>query len=309
VTFRQLIFGCTALAAIEGRAEVLMQKSELVDSYIDYRSNQNTLLQGPPVSHIVPNFNTITFALAFEKRNTVVFARTSSDEIVPNTTESLTLSGYTVAPHLSVSLKNIGLGFSIENSSNKAAYSNYYLAQGPGYIQNTTVKASGLGFNLSTTPFARFFGKNKLAFILGAKTLDVHHQFTGFYTNAPGDLSKTRTARYNLLSFEAGVNLNLQLLKNISLVPWAHYNYTNTSSANGAYDKEEWLNQTYQDDVRLFWDSAPRTQYGLDIGINVYGLNVRIGSLLGALSSLDLQPSYVKDKTFTVSLSFDQSGG
>jgi len=179
--------------------------------------------------------------------------------------------------------------------------------------QETTVAASGLGFNLSALPFDSFRKDNKLAFILGGKSLNVRHEFTGLtgsqYSNTN---DQSLNLRYNLLRYEAGANLTLALLKHFDVILWTDYSYTDLGAAKAAY-QPQFANATqlaiYQDDLRLFWQADPNLRYGIDLSINAWGFDVRIGSLLGKLARLGTGPDYVKDSSFNISLSFDQKGG
>ncbi|RYZ58214.1 MAG: hypothetical protein EOP07_07755 [Proteobacteria bacterium] len=302
------------LMATQGYAQSVDERAKMIDSYTSYRKSGNSIYQPPPITHMVPNFNTITYALSYEKRDITMLPRLGNGDLDKDAQSSLSMKGYTLAPHLAISLKKVGIGFSIENSKNSSDYS-YTNAYNPtfGSSQNTTVSTSGLGFNLSALPFEKLRKDNKLAVIIGGKSLNVRHEFTDIIpSNYTGNPQDPINIRYNLLKYEAGANLTLQLLKHFSVIPWVDYTYTDIRGAESAVEGKELnasLAQLYADDLRFYWKSYPNVRYGIDLGINAWGFDVRIGSFLGSLARLNAQPDYIEDKSFSISLSFDQKGG
>ncbi len=310
------VLGAIFLMAADSYAQGAEERGELVSSYIDFRKNGSSIYQPPPITHMVPSFNTITYAMAYEKRNVTVLSREANGDLDTFNQGSLKQSGYTLAPHLAISLKKVGIGFSIENSKNMAEYSfrpNY----GNSYEthQMTTVAASGLGFNLSALPFEKFRKENKLALIIGGKSLSVHHEYTDFLSsNNSGYSVAPTTLQYNILRYEIGANLTLALLKHFSVIPWLDYSMADTKSAMAAFNSKgnagnAAAQRLFEDDILLFWKPYPNLRYGIDLSIGVFGLDIRIGSFLGSLARLNASPDYMQDKSFTLSLSFDQKGG
>ncbi len=286
-------------------------RSEMIKSYSTYMHSGNSLLSAPPINHVVPQFNTLTYAIAYEHQDLTVLPRTESGDLDTQRTNRLHLSGYTIDPHLSISLKKVGLGFSVETSKHQADYTDNSLYSSSAQ-QHSTVTASGLGFNLSSLPFDSLRKENKLALIVGVKSLNVKHELTPFYQEAQAATVETQTAHYNILRYSAGANLTLQLLKHFSVIPWIDYGGTDLKAARSAFSEERfgtYLAEQYADDLRLFYEATPNVRYGIDLSILVFGLDVRVGSLLGGLARLNSQPDYIKDKSFTIGLSFDQKGG
>lgn len=301
-----------ALAFVSGRAAAqgLSARAGMVDSLIEYKKSSNSIYQPPPITHMVPSFNTITYAVAFEKRDITILPRYENGDIDDFTESSLKLSGYTVAPHLAISLKKVGLGLSIENSNNKALYAWDDPNGSFDRRQESTVSTAGLGFNVSVLPFDSLRKTHKLAFIAGGKSLNVKHTFTDI--NSPGAVVSDNNARYNILKYEIGANLTLALLKNFRVIPWTDYTHTDIKSAESAFDEKKGNYVTpglYADDLRLFWQSTPSMRYGIDLSLGIFGLDVRIGTILGKLARLGSDPDYYKDSSFNISLSFDQAGG
>lgn len=312
--FIRLAIGITLLmAACQGLAQTVDEREKFTDSFLLYRKSSSSIYLPPPITHMVPNFNTITYALAYEKRDVTILPRLDNGDVEKNDPSSMHLTGYTVAPHLAISLKKVGIGFSIENSKNSA-----YTLLGNKFnsasdaTQTTTVATSGLGFNLSALPFESLRKENKLAFIIGGKSLNVRHDFSNFTSvQTQAFEMEPESLRYNLLRYELGANLTLALLKHFSVIPWMDYSHTDTKAAQAAY-KPQFPNPNmtdiFNDDLRLFWQSTPNVRYGIDLSINAWGLDIRIGSLFGSLARLGAGPDYVKDSSFNISLSFDQKG-
>jgi hypothetical protein len=286
----------------------------MIDSLVEYKKSANSIYQPPPITHMVPSFNTITYAIAFEKRDIEILPRQDNGDLDETTQASLKLTGYTVAPHLAISLKKVGIGLSIENSKNQAVYQHtnrYNAGSGNTYTQTSTVSTAGLGFNLSVLPFDKLRKDHKLALIAGGKSLNVKHQFTDLLNTNDSDRDPINT-RYNIVKYELGANLTLQLLKRFRVIPWVDYTMTDVKSAETAFDEAKAPYSSpglYQDDIRLFWQSSPNVRYGIDLSVGVFGLDIRIGSLFGKLARLGSDPDYYKDASFNISLSFDQQGG
>ncbi len=292
-------------------AQGLEARGDMIDSLVEYRKGSSSIYQPPPITHMVPSFNTITYALAFEKRDITILPRLDNGDVDETQDSELGLKGYTVAPHLAISLKKVGLGLSIENSKNESNYHYQSKYGGQAFNQRTVVSAAGLGFNVSVLPFESLRKTHKLAFIAGGKSLNVKHSFSDF-VSADASQNEYFNARYNILKYEVGANLTLALLKQFRVIPWVDYTMTDLSNAKAAFDEKKGnyvTPGTYSDDLRLYWESTPKVRYGIDLSLGIFGLDVRIGSLLGKLARLGSDPDYYKDSSFNISLSFDQQGG
>ena len=259
---------------------------------------------------MVPSFNTITYAISFEKRDIEILPRFENGDLNELVDSRLKLSGYTVAPHLAISLKKVGIGLSIENSKNRSEfdYNNQY--GGSDISQMTTVSTAGLGFNVSVLPFEKLRKNHKLALIAGGKSLNVKHTFSDFLPDNATN-KQSYNARYNILKYEIGANLTLSLLKQFRVIPWADYTITDVNNAMASFNETNLNFVTpglYEDDIRLYWQSTPNVRYGIDLSLGIFGLDIRIGSILGKLARFGSEPDYFKDSSFNVSLSFDQQG-
>lgn len=291
-------------------AQSVVHRGNMIDSLVEYRKSANSIYQPPPITHMVPNFNTITYAIAVEKRDITLLPRYENGDLDTQDQSSLKLSGYTVAPHLAISLKKVGIGLSIENSKNESVYN--YQNQWSNYDVNQTsvVSTAGLGFNVSVLPFDSLRKNHKLALIAGGKSLNVKHSFSDFLSSTASGRDPIQT-RYNILKYEVGANLTLSLLKRFRVIPWVDYTMTDIKNAQSAYNPQSHGYVTdgiYADDLRLYWQSSPNVRYGIDLSLGIWGLDIRVGSILGKLARLGSDPDYYKDSSFNISLSFDQQG-
>lgn len=282
----------------------------MIDSLVEYRKSANSIYQPPPITHMVPSFNTITYAIAVEKRNIEILPRLENGDRDEENDSSLKLTGYTVAPHLAISLKKVGIGLSIENSKNTSEYNYHNRWGGSDIRQSSTVSTAGLGFNVSVLPFESLRKNHKLALIAGGKSLNVKHSFSDFSPVNQTGVDPIHV-RYNILKYEVGANLTLSLLKQFRVIPWVDYTMTDVKNAEAAYDPSKngfSSSGLYEDDVRLYWQSTPNVRYGIDLSLGIFGLDIRIGSIFGKLARLGSDPDWYKDNSFNISLSFDQHG-
>ena len=96
------------------------ERQELGQVWIDEQKKNPSIYQSTPVTQVVPNFNTITYALLAETIDTTIKPEDPGYFSAPET--QLRVSGYSVAPHVSMSLKKIGLGFATEVGSRTAQF-------------------------------------------------------------------------------------------------------------------------------------------------------------------------------------------
>lgn len=291
-------------------------RAPIIDSFVEQRAKNPGLYQSPPIIHIVPSFNTITYAGQFEEVNLKLMPETQS----PVTNNAITVTGYKLEPHLALSLKNIALGFSIERSKlqeewiyNDAKSSSSYSFE---QRQRSNIETSGLGLNIAFVPFPRLHKQLKLALILGGKSLNVKHGISPIKYQNGGqtsiEASDIQNFRYTVNHYETGLNLSWFVLKRFAIVPWLDYALYDVAAARALFDAERYVNSGYKEafnaDLDLFFLSYPKFRYGLDFSVQVIGLELRIGGLLGTLANLNQSVDYIEDKSITLSLSIDQKG-
>jgi hypothetical protein len=301
-------------ALAEAQAYSPDPRAPIVEDFVKQRAQNPGLYQSTPINHIVPSHNTITYAGQFEEVNLKLMEEPEGLNEV-NGNNAVTVTGYKLEPHLALSLKNIALGFSIERS--KLAEEWTWRDAGGTSLrrQNSTMETSGLGFNLAFLPFPKMHKKLRLAMILGGKSLNAKHGVSyvkyqsDSYTSQNNDM---QSFRYTVNHYEAGLNLSWFVLKRFAIVPWMDYAMYDVAAAKAIFNAEKYaggeLKAIMENDLNLFFLSYPKFRYGLDFSVQLLGLEVRIGGLLGTLANLNKSVDYIEDKSMTISVSIEQKG-
>jgi hypothetical protein len=289
-------------------------RSPIVEDFVKQRAQNPELYQSPPINHIVPSHNTITYAGQFEEVNLKLMQEPEGlSDVNPN--NAITVTGYKMEPHLALSLKNIAIGFSIERSklAEEWTYSDAYNSF--QRKQKSTLETSGLGLNLAFVPFPKMHKQLRLAMILGGKSLNAKHGVSYVKSlNGPVSIENAdmQSFRYTVNYYEAGLNLSWFVLKRFAIVPWADYAMYDVAGAQAIFNSEKYssgeLKAVMENDLDLFFLSYPKFRYGLDFSVQVLGLEVRIGGLLGTLANLNKSVDYIEDKSVTISVSIEQKG-
>lgn len=287
-------------------------REQMIENYLEERQKHPALYQAPPITHLVPNFNTITYAGAFDYQKTQILPSDGNGNVQSNSNSEVTLDlkGYSVAPHLAMSLKRVGLGLSVESLHKELLYSNSYKG-GDGsrgaYTQESSLDASGYGFNVSFLPIPKFSKNIKVATILGTKNFNATHRSGSLVADGSGDAgsSYTQVRRYTVQRYELGLNVGLQLLRAFRLVPWADYTDT---VINAATDSANNSAPSYLAELDLYWKEQPDFRYGLNVALTLGGFDLSIGGLLGTLGNLNSDPAFIKDDSLSITLSWDQKG-
>ncbi len=289
-------------------------RSELSDVWIKEKQGSQPFYQSTPVTQVVPNFNTITYAFQSE----IINAKITPEEPVFKTGESLTLGGYTAAPHISISLKKVGLGFSGEVGQRSATfYRDGIYNANQDTAQESSMTYRGFGFNayyILPQPFGK---KVKPSLTVGYAAFSAKHSVSTFVYEtgeATIDPNQRQSYSYNVGRSSAGLNIGIQLLKKFTLIPWLNYELHDTGEAYQAADKAEASGSqiyavTLKEDTELFWNAAPRTRYGLNFSVKLFdSLELQIGGLLGAVTSIGREHDQIVDQSYTLAFSFEQNG-
>ncbi|MDQ3232736.1 MAG: hypothetical protein M3Q07_13035 [Pseudobdellovibrionaceae bacterium] len=295
-------------------AQSIDPRTPIVDDFVEQRAKNPGLYQSPPITHIVPAHNTITYAGQFEEVNLKLMEKPEGLAKV-NEDNAVTVTGYKLEPHLALSLKTIAIGFSIERS--KLAEEWVYTDSYNTYQrrQKSTLETSGLGLNLAFLPFPKLHKKLRLAMILGGKSLNVKHGVSSIQSqNGPVSIEDAdmQSFRYTVNHYEAGLNLSWFVLKRFAIVPWLDYATYDIAGAQAIFNADKYssgeLKSVMENDLNLFFLSYPKFRYGLDFSVQVIGLDVRIGGLLGTLANLNKSVDYIEDDSITISVSIEQKG-
>lgn len=289
-------------------------RTPIVEDFVKQRAQNPGLYQSTPINHIVPSHNTITYAGQFEEVNLKLMEEPEGlADVNPN--NAITVSGYKLEPHLALSLKNIAIGFSIERSKLVEEWASSDANYTYERKQKSTLETSGLGFNLAFLPFPKMHKKLRLALILGGKSLNAKHGVS-YVKSQNGQVSienaDMQSFRYTVNHYEAGLNLSWFVLKRFSIIPWADYAMYDVAAAKAIFNAEKYssgeLKAVMENDLDLFFLSYPKFRYGLDFAVQVLGLEVRIGGLLGTLANLNKSVDYIEDNSVTISVSVEQKG-
>ncbi|SMF08685.1 hypothetical protein SAMN06296036_104312 [Pseudobacteriovorax antillogorgiicola] len=281
-------------------------------------NNKNQALYGSaPLTHISPDQNQITYALGFEWPDYTITADTEdpSYQEQEGVDASLKISGWSVAPHLAVSLKNIGLGFSVGRGEKKAAYEyNVNYGGNSTFIAQESKLAYGdVGLLAYFIPYPKISKGLRATVILGGRSINAKHTVgatTASY-NSPSSSFSDQIYRYNVNELNAGLNLKFKILRRFAIIPWADYRYTDTSAIDATAEEEAGnsINKTeLQNDIELFWHSQPEVRYGIDFSIQIMRLEINIGGLLGALALSGNGKESVSDDGFIINFAIHQKG-
>lgn len=286
--------------ALPAFAEEQSQRAALADHYIDERKKNPSLFQGTPVSHVVPSFNTISYALAGGSIDTTVEPENQN----PTYPSKLHLTGYEVAPYLSLSLRRIGLGFSVESGHKEAEFTNSYLTSTETRIGEVDYR--GVGVFLYWIPTGKLAKLITPTLIFGGRNYTAKHSHRGQYGTSGGP---TSSISYSVPNYEAGINLDVALAKALHVIPWGNYSYMDTASASSAASKlysgeADFLNT----DIELFWHDRPDLSYGIDFAARFGAVQVRLGGLLGMVATAGQGSDRITDKSVRLAFSIEQKG-
>jgi hypothetical protein len=286
------------LGASAARAQSSTQRATLIDAYLKQTREQPPLYQSEPITHVVPQFNTVTYALDARLVNVEVDDADSYED------DSLKLKGYTAAPYLALSLKRFGLGFGVEAGHRTLTYASG--SDDHATEQTSTVDHRGVG----VYGFVKAYDGKILSatVIAGGKVLNVRHEVGPFvYGGNPEATSPADVQHYSLNEYELGLNTGIRLLKSVQLVPWADYLYVDDRAERASLEShDDYRRAAIEEDLDVFFHAQPKLSYGLDLAVRLERFEVRLGGLFGALAGSSADD--VHDKTFSLSFSLDQKG-
>ncbi|MCX6129770.1 MAG: hypothetical protein NTX25_12010 [Proteobacteria bacterium] len=301
--------------SLKAQSQSTDPRKTLIDDFVTERAKNPGIYQSPPINHMVPAFNTITYAGQFEEVDLKIKPNTAL--VNSYTTTDVSLTGFRMEPHLALSLKNISIGFSIQRDKLEENYKSISGSGGNSFEQRqkSTLEASGVGFNAAFVPFPKLHKQLKLALILGGKSLNIKHS-TSLFKSANGPVSfddnELQSYRYTVNQYAGGINLSWYVFKHFALVPWLDSSYTDLADAKRSGSASNNTGQSTADalegDWNLFFLSYPKLRYGLDFAVQIIGLELRLGGLLGSLASLNKKVDYIEDKSLLLSVSIEQTG-
>ena len=304
-----LMFGCGLLIASKIFAAAA-GREEFQNAYADELKNTPSIFGSSPVYHIIPIANTITFAAEYQNYDLEVVG--PGVEIASNKDDSeerLHMTGWATSPYIAFSAKQFGFGFTGEIGQRNIHYFRSSTAD-TGYEEYLArVKYSGVGFSVFwTTPSSWLPNYIKPTLISGIKSLNVSHETSGQILE-PFSRVVMNNMKYSVQNYEVGCNVSLNFVKRFTVIPWADY-VTNSYTLPEGTPAVDFVANTQQlrNDAKLIWGSQPRARYGIDFAVSAWGLNLRLGGLLGILGTLNKGSDRVEDKSRAISLSIDTKG-
>jgi hypothetical protein len=287
------------------RALAATGRERLAGLLIESMQGSPSFFQGTPITHIVPEFNTVTYALDFQRPQTLVLPDYRYYGQAP---ESLTYSGWKASPYLALSLKKIGIGFNLEAGEKSIDYVNS--AGEAERKQNSTVNYRGLGIYVFYKPFD---WKGVIpSFTLGGKSLNGNHELGPTMTDAEREANGPRSTKvtYSVFNYSVGLNTQLKLVKPITVIPWADYLSVDDAAAHSAAAKSisDWQKTDFRDDLKIMWSDRRAFNYGIDFAIDANGFQLRFGGILGSIASAGIGPDHIKDRGIHIAFAWNQKG-
>ena len=281
------------------------QRADLVDEYQSFYTGQRPIYQAAPVTHVVPEFNTVTYVIDARQLNTEVTPK-AKDNFSPASDAVMKVTGYRVSPYLALSLKRVGLGFNVEAGQSDIGYSE--TIGNNSSSQKSSVSYRGLGIYGF---FKVFDGKvYDLTLIAGGRSTNARHIISPMSSTWRGTTvsQESSTYRYTVNTYEAGLNNQFHLLESVTLTPWLNYAHCDDANGSAQLTDNDPNATLMREDLRVFWESRRTIDYGIDLGIRISGFEVRIGGLLGLVFSSAGGSDQVKDNGYSLSFTFHHKG-
>ncbi|NRA65953.1 MAG: hypothetical protein HRU19_15810 [Pseudobacteriovorax sp.] len=224
------------------------------------------------------------------------------------------LGGWAVHPHIAISLKNIGLGFSLGRGLKESIYKRRILVQGQNYNsdQESSIAFTEIGLFLYWIPFPKLHKNIKATVILGGKSINAKHDYTEevFSDSVVAGNTNVKTKRYNLSGLQAGLNIKYQVFKRFAITPWLDYQALDTNSIESEAQSDDGTVTDPQllADIEFFWHTEPKTTYGVDFTTKIGNFEISFGGLLGAILTAGNSKASISDDAISVSISVNQKG-
>ena len=254
--------------------------------------------------------------------------------------EKLKLGGYTISPYVALSLRHIGIGFSLEAGRRTVEYNQSYgmaltdnqastpdsqeasaLADSAdaGFSQSNTqlsvLNYRAIGVYMYIIPFPKLKEqKMTLTLIVGGRNYLCSHEVGNTFSASTGNETfnngDSKTYPYTVTSYESGLNLIYRWTKNLSVIPWGQYYYADTKTIEllTELDTSSLPSKNLDDDIQILWHDRPQIEYGLDFGLKIQRFEIRIGGAIGALAAYGAGSRYIQDRSISAALSYDMKG-
>lgn len=315
------------IASAVADEEIDTERLKLANFYRDMQLDSLSLFSSPPVEHIVPRRDRITFALATEYHDVTVVPQ--GVQAASPGGHILEFSGITISPYVAFSNKHFGIGFAADYGQMEFHYlrrdgtlaettpGSY--ANKPYLDQYGELKFAGLGifgYYIATHRWIPRFITPTL--VVGGKSLRAEHKSTGNLTSQYQNRELTKF-RYDVMKYEVGLDLGVSIVKRVTIMPWANIEWVNTEvpitddekiavfSYSNTTEKSI-INPAVLADQHLFWESAPALTYGIDFSVHFMRLDVHLGGLLGLVGNITKGSDRIKSNSISLGVSYDFKG-
>lgn len=311
-----LLAACGGAGLAFGQTDEGLEERKEYQEFYEKQSKKTSFFGAAPSHHITPKRDNIAFALE---------AKTADVTIAPETAEApsdfsdldhrLEMTGYSVFPLVGFSAERFGVGFMGEVGSRQIKFlsrtADTSSAQGSFYEQFSDTSYSGAGiyaFALLPQAWAPPWLTGTL--ILGGRNLAATYETNGTRTDSTTVPDATKL-KYDVNSFDLGLNLAATLSKRFIVNPWFNYRKTqlgavkdhNGNAADDLLTVD--LEQQVTLDRELMWLSQPTFTYGIDFAVQIQKFQIHLGGLFGYLVSMNRGADRLQDKSIDVAVSYD----
>lgn len=289
-------------------AGVTTSRSDLAELLIKHQQDRPPLFQSTPITHIVPDFNTVTYAIDANWINSQIEPPAGFWSSVRGR-ENLEYSGWVTSPYFALSLKKIGIGFNIEAGNKTLNYST------PSWNNEQQTQISSVDYRgLGIYVFYKPYETNEFAtsITLGGKSLNARHEYGNLLTDeqrSSQGASKGTKYSYGIYDYALGMNAQLRLVKTMTIIPWADYSWLDDAAAHAAVKNlNEYGKKDFNDDLEIFWHDRPPLNYGIDFAVQLADFEIRLGGLLGSIVATGSTSEQISDKGLRIAFAWNQKG-
>jgi hypothetical protein len=302
VVLRNLLYLSAGLNSGAGVLFAQSTREAATREYVDFYSASRPIYQAAPVSHVVPEFNTVTYSVDARKLETTVIP----DSQTTGGSSTIAVTGYRVSPYLALSLKRFGLGFNLDAGQTEIEQTQKFST---GSIdQKSQAVYRGLGiytfFKLIDTKIY------DLTVIGGGRSVNVRHVISPYKNSlqSGGPQTSDEAYHYTVNVYEAGVSNDFHLLKSVIVNPWVNYQKVDASNALAQTPVTDFNRDVMDQDVRIMWKSRRVIDYGIDLAVRLGRFELKLGGLMGLVFTSNGTSDTVTDKGSSIAISFDHKG-
>ncbi len=293
------------------------ERDELQEAYRRQLQNNPSPFGSIPVTHVIPARGTITGAVAVDYYDArIVPEGTDISESRLGQAHLLDVKGWTAAPLVAYSWKNLALGGTVEAGRRES----HYLFDGSKVKPNPTssiyleqtgrMRYSGAGAYVYLLPDVSLLPRAVQATVMaGTVRLKATYENSGTITSA--DSGTYRAWTYDVTRTQIGTNVAIQIGKQFSVIVWYNYVAHKLGDADPQftavpqeYQKNVSHNELLEADRELYWLSQPRQRLGLDIALRFKHAELHLGGLLGLVAAAGTSADNIHDNTLLMSIAF-----